>query len=144
MAVPAPIADHGDVPPDFPGVVTRTAPAAAVEVLAARSEVVVVDDDVVVGDDVVLVETVVLVDGDGTTTPTVLVVSVLFDVVAVVAGDGEQTADASGLPVGGGSLGLPAPWGWNRQPSTTFACTLEPPGPTFEYSHEPVPCQYDQ
>ena len=49
-------------------------------------------------------------------------------------------AHAAGLGVrrGGGSVGLPAPAGWNRHPSTRPAETREPPGPTFEYDHAPT------
>jgi hypothetical protein len=70
--------------------------------------------------------------------------STIVVAVVVVVG-GMHVAVWSGLPFGGGSLGLPAPCGWKRHPSTTSAWTRAPPGPTFEYSQlEPVPCQYDQ
>ena len=76
------------------------------------------------------------------------------DVVVVVAwagaavvggGAGAHVAAGSALKRGGGSLGLPAPFGWNRQPSVTVDFTRDDPGPTFEYVQPPlVPCQYDQ
>jgi hypothetical protein len=93
------------------------------------------------------VETTV-VDSDATAAlPTALDVAVESGVVPSVpelvgadvddvddaGGEGSEHVDAgSALPRGGGSVGLPAPCGWNRQPSTVVARTREPPGPTFE------------
>jgi hypothetical protein len=45
---------------------------------------------------------------------------------------GEHVDCGSALPRGGGSVGLPAPCGWNRHPSTVVARTREPAGPTLE------------
>ena len=54
-------------------------------------------------------------------------------------------AAGSELLRGGGSLGLPAPSGWKRQPSVTVDFTRDDAGPRFEYVHPAlVPCQYDQ
>jgi len=130
--------------------VTRTVPAATCE-LDELDTVLVVVVVVVVLTVVVLVESVVdpavvavVVDGGGSTAtvPAVAVVPEVPEVVEVVeVVGGAQVALWSGLPFGGGSLGLPAPCGWKRQPSTMSAWTREPPGPTLEYSHDPDPCQ---
>jgi hypothetical protein len=59
-------------------------------------------------------------------------------------GGGAQAAVLAAAP-GGGSSGSPVPSGSHRQPSTTAEETREPPGPMFEYDHDPlVPWKYAQ
>lgn len=130
---------------------TRTDAAAACVVVELT--VVEVDSDVDVDVDVrVEVDVVVEVEVD---VDVGVEVDVVGDSIAdddetvssteVGGAGGVQVAVASGLPFGGGSLGLPAPCGSNRQPSTTSLRTPQLAGPMFWYCQPaPVPCQYDQ
>ena len=76
------------------------------------------------------VATVDEVVGGDTCTEVVDVSSTEVDVVGELGG--AQVDAASGDPLGGGSLGLPAPCGWKRHPSTTSEWIRDPPAPTFE------------
>ena len=132
IAPPVATAGHGDEcdPADLS--VTRTGPAATCGLDAG-----VVGEDVVVdaaplamddGVDVVEATELTAVNGDTCSD----VVDAASTDVEVEGALGAHVEAASGDPFGGGSLGLPAPCGWNRQPSTTSEWIRDPPGPTFE------------
>lgn len=134
IAPPVATAGHGD---ECEGVVTRTGPAATCELAAVLAVVGTVAALDVLGAAALAVDegadvagTVVaelLAVGGGTCSPVVDDASVDVD-----DAGGAHVVVASGDPFGGGSLGFPAPCGWNRQPSTVSEWIREPPAPTFE------------
>jgi hypothetical protein len=65
--------------------------------------------------------------------------------VVVGGGAGTQIAVEVAGPRGAGSVGSPAPFGCQRQPSTMPLVTRHDAGPKLLYDHfPPLPCQYDQ
>ena len=136
MAPPVATAGHGDA--RLPGVDTRTDPAAVCELVPSELvTVVVVELEDVTDVDVAGADADVDVDSMGCDlVPTAVVVSLeaggTVSATEVDVEGGAHVEAGSGDPFGGGSLGFPAPAAWNRQPSTMFECTRDPPGPTFE------------